>query len=449
MKPGRIVALVLGVLLALPSLGLLFGGGALLAAYATQRDDAGFFAADLARVASGTIAVTSEDVDLGSDPGPPDAVFDAIDATIRLRAANLDGTPVFVGIGPAEDVGAYLSGAARDEVRDVDGRRLRYREVPGGLEVTPPTDLGFWVASASGSGTQELTWEVASGDWVAVLMNADGSPGILADLNVGVRAGIIPGLAAGLLVLGVLLGALAVGLIAFGARGHAAAEPALVEEPVPTADPVRLEAELDPELSPWKWVVKWLLAIPHYVVLAFLWIGFLVTTFVAFFAIVFTGRYPRGLFDYGVGVLRWTWRVAYYALSGGLGTDRYPPFSLQADPEYPATLDIAYPEHLSRGLVLVKWWLLAIPHYVVLAIVEGGWGATPEGVSYPGLLPVLVVIAAVVLLFRGRYPRGLFDLIVGFNRWGFRVAAYVLLMTDRYPPFRLDQGGREPAAEPS
>ncbi len=448
MKPGRIVALVLGVILALPSVGLLFLGGGLLAVHATQRDDAGFFEADLERVASGTVAVTSEDVDLGSDPGPPEQLLDAVDAEIRLRAASLGGEPVFVGIGPAADVDAYLAGAARDEVRDVDGRRLRYREVPGGFEVAAPTDQAFWAASASGSGTQEIVWEVESGAWAAVLMNADGSPGILADLNVGIKAGIIPGLAVGLLVFGLLLGALAVGLIAFGARGHAAAEPLPAEEPPAVVEPVRVEAQLDPGLSPWQWLVKWLLAIPHYVVLAFLWVGFVVTTIVAFFAILFTGRYPRGLFDYGVGVLRWTWRVAYYALSGGLGTDQYPPFSLQAEPDYPATLDVAYPERLSRGLVLVKWWLLAIPHFVVLAIIEGGWGATPDGVSYPGLLPVLVLIAAFVLLFRGRYPRGLFDLIVGLNRWGFRVAAYVLLMTDRYPPFRLDQGGEEPVSEP-
>jgi hypothetical protein len=91
---------------------------------------------------------------------------------------------------------------------------------------------------------------------------------------------------------------------------------------------------------------------------------------VAFFAIHFTARYPRSLFEFNLGVLRWTWRVAFYSY-GALGTDHYPPFTLGPEPDYPATLDVAYPGELSRGLVLVKWWLLAIPHYLITGVLLG------------------------------------------------------------------------------
>ena len=225
--------------------------------------------------------------------------------------------------------------------------------------------------------------------------------------------------------------------------------------------PVRIEGELDHGLSRWLWLVKWLLAIPHYIVLAFLWLALIVLTVVAFFAILVTGRYPRGIFDFNLGVLRWTWRVAFYSY-GALATDRYPPFTLDDVPDYPARLDIPYPAQLSRGLVLVKWWLLAIPHYFIVGIFLGGGSYAASRVDdwfwtvgfETGLIGVLVLFAGIALLFIGSYPRGMFDFVLGLDRWVARVAAYVLLMRDEYPPFRLDQGTdpriavHDPAAPP-
>ena len=213
--------------------------------------------------------------------------------------------------------------------------------------------------------------------------------------------------------------------------------------------PVHIDADAAPVASRWLWLVKWLLALPHYIVLVFLWLAFGVLSIGAFFAILFTGRYPRAIFDFNVGVLRWSWRVTYYAY-GALATDRYPPFTLAEVEDYPTHLQVDYPEHLSRGLVLVKWWLLAIPHYLVVGLLIGGsaWAAQDDErwryVGSGGLVGLLAIIAAVVLAFTGTYPRPLYDLLLGLNRWVLRVAAYVALMTDQYPPFRLDMGPHEP-----
>ncbi len=196
------------------------------------------------------------------------------------------------------------------------------------------------------------------------------------------------------------------------------------------AYPISVEGEIDPNLGRWLWLIKWLLVIPHLLVLVFLWIAYLLLTIFVFFVILFTGKYPRGIFDFNVGVLRWTWRVAFYSYNT-LATDRYPPFSLSTR-DYPANLEVEYPERLSRGLVLIKWWLLAIPHYLVTGIFEGGFG------GWGGLTSLLAIFGAVGLLFNGRYPADIFRLVLGFNRWARRVAAYASLMTDEYPPFRLE-----------
>ena len=204
------------------------------------------------------------------------------------------------------------------------------------------------------------------------------------------------------------------------------------------AYPVTLKGELTDPPGSGLWLVKWLLAIPHFFILVFLWIGFVVAWVIALFAIVFTSKYPRGLFDYNVGVLRWSWRVGFYSYEV-LGTDKYPPFTLKSVADYPADLEVEYPEKLSPGLALVKWWLLAIPHYIVVGTLAGAWQFQQKG-EYQGgggLIFALVIIAAVILLFTGKYHQDIFRLVMGMNRWVYRVAVYAALMTDKYPPFRL------------
>jgi hypothetical protein len=198
--------------------------------------------------------------------------------------------------------------------------------------------------------------------------------------------------------------------------------------------PATLDGRLDEPLSRWLWLVKWFLAIPHYVVLAFLWVAFVLVTIGAFFVIVFTGRYPRGMFSFNLGVLRWTWRVAYYSATG-LGTDRYPPFSLGPEPSYPATLNVEYPDELSRWKPFVKW-LLEIPQLIVVGLFMGGWHVA--AVWSPGLVGILTLVAIVVYAFRGVYPAEIYRFVIGMTRWAFRVGTYVALMRDEYPPFSLE-----------
>jgi Domain of unknown function (DUF4389) len=186
-----------------------------------------------------------------------------------------------------------------------------------------------------------------------------------------------------------------------------------------TSYPLTYDVEYPGRLSRWLIFVKWLLAIPHFIVLYVLGIVTALFTFLAWFAILFTGRYPRGMFDFVVGVNRWNHNAGAYNL---LLRDEYPPFSMERG-RYPLTYEVEYPERLSRLLIFVKW-LLVIPNVIVLAFL---WLA----------VYVTSIIAWFAILFSGRYPEGLFRFAVGVIRWGARVNAYVNLMRDEYPPFSL------------
>ena len=454
MSNGKIAGVIVGALMGLVGLGFVLGGSGLLWANETQRGEDGFFTSSEYELSTAAYAVTTSDVSLGSRPGDwfPSGPL----ATVRLEAEAPDGSPIFIGIGPEDDVDAFLADVAHSQVTRVDEDSVGYRNVTGETAPAIPGQEGFWAVATEGEGAQELTWDLERGRWVAVVMNAGGTPGVTVDVTAAARTDLLVPIAFGLMGIGVILGVIALVLIVVSVRGQAApGAPAGTTRRVGSVYPVHVEGQLDPELSRWQWLFKWLLVLPHFIVLAFLWVAFVILTIVAWFAILFTGRYPRSIFDFNVGVMRWSWRVGYYSYSA-LGTDQYPPFTL-ADTDYPASFDVEYPERLSRGLVLVKTWLLAIPHYLIVGLFTSGlvWWTTEIGDSGnqvaeagAGLIGILVFIAAVVLLFTGRYPGGLFDLVMGLNRWVFRVAAYAALMRDEYPPFRLDTGGSEPGAVP-
>jgi hypothetical protein len=191
-----------------------------------------------------------------------------------------------------------------------------------------------------------------------------------------------------------------------------------VAAPAP-GTPTQFDVEYPEELSRLLIFVKWLLVIPHLFILYALGVVHTVITLIAFFAILFTTRYPEGLFKIALGVLRWQANVSAYVL---LQRDEYPPFSWDAG-EYPVTLEVEYPESLNRWAPLYKW-LLAIPNMIVLMVL--GFVAF-----------ILVFFSWFAILFTGKFPSGLFDFVVGTQRWSLRLNAYIYLMRDEYPPFSL------------
>lgn len=481
MKPGHWVMLVLGVFAALVGLVLSAIGVTAMTVDAAQRDGQ-YLIFETEEIQTTGYALVSQSitVDITEFSGPQFSQPGEV-ASVQVKAtSSVPDQEIFIGIGPSSDVATYLQDVPYSHLGNISATSFGYDKgsspwsgtpgkavTPGTSAPSDPAEQTFWTQSVSGPGTQEVAWDLESGQWSMVIMNADTSRPVWVDVQAGVRSDlavdVIGSVGTGILLTGLLALALGIVLMLLGAAGlgrsidtaRSAGLPGNMSES--TIYPARLTGRLDQPLSRWLWLVKWLLAIPHYFLLALLGFTLVFTTIASGIAILFTARYPRSWFAFSVGVLRWTWRVGFYSYSA-LSTDRYPPFTL-ASTDYPADFDVLYPERLSRGLVLVKWWLLAIPHLIIVGILTtGGMGATwvmssdmntwvRTSTGAPSLLGVLVLIAAVVLLFTARYRTGLFALIMGINRWAYRVSTYVLLLRDEYPPFRLDQGPAEPIYE--
>jgi hypothetical protein len=189
--------------------------------------------------------------------------------------------------------------------------------------------------------------------------------------------------------------------------------------------PVEVDAVRQDEYNRFLPFVKWLLAIPHYFVLFFLFVGVFFAKIVAFFAVLITGRAPEGIFSFVTGALRWSWNVSAYVY---LLTDRYPPFALDEDPSYPARFDIAYPaDGVDRWRPLVHW-LLIIPYALIASVLTS-------------LAGIVALVGAFVILFTKELPEGMFRMILIPYRWQLRATAYAMFMVTKYPPFEWDEPG--------
>jgi hypothetical protein len=203
-----------------------------------------------------------------------------------------------------------------------------------------------------------------------------------------------------------------------------AATPAPPQPPVSGGSvdyPVRVGVGRQEEYARFLPLVKWLLAIPHLFALIFVLLAVAIAKFIAFWAVIFTRRYPRGLYDFVLGAFRWAFRVGAYV---GLLTDRYPPFSLQPEPDYPVVYEFEYPEEIDRWRPLVQWFL-AIPSLIIV-----------HALGY--LMAAITLIAFFTILFTRNYPEGMFKIVLAVQRWQVRTVAYAGFMVTRYPPFEWD-----------
>lgn len=188
--------------------------------------------------------------------------------------------------------------------------------------------------------------------------------------------------------------------------------------------PVSLDLDAPLGVARWRPLVQWFLAMPHFLVLYALSFLLTVMWLIALVTVVFTARIPPGIFGFMTTIHRYQWRVTSYA---NFMREDYPPFDFlpaAIDPSNdPARLSIQYPDRLSRFMPFIKW-LLALPHFLVLIFLDVGY-------------LVVLVVAFFAVIITGAWPAGMRRYLIGVTRWTTRVQAYVYLMTDAYPPFRL------------
>jgi hypothetical protein len=212
----RIALFVVAGLLGLFSLGLLAGGGVLLWGDA-QKDDQGYLSTSRERFATGTYALATQNLDIDTDGA---GWFLDRDRYGEIRLEVSSEKPVFVGIARSRDVAAYLRGTQHDLVRDVSYAPFDadYRRVAGDERPPRPAGQDFWAASASGTGTQAVTWDVEDGDWSVVVMNADASRGVDADAKAGAELPFLASLGWGTLIAGLVALVIAATLAIVGMR---------------------------------------------------------------------------------------------------------------------------------------------------------------------------------------------------------------------------------------
>jgi hypothetical protein len=219
---GRIIALVLGICLLLPGLGLLAGGGALLWVEGADRNSQGFLTSAAGSFASPGYALTSDRIDLatGANWLPASVTL----GKVQIKVTGTSGSPVFVGIAPVAQATAYLAGVRHTVISDlgVDASGSGTL-VPGGAPAGAPGNQAFWVSKVSGAGSQQLSWSPAAGNWMLVVMNADGSAGVAVQADIGATVPALGAIAWAMLGGGLLLSLLGVLLIVLASRRGASA----------------------------------------------------------------------------------------------------------------------------------------------------------------------------------------------------------------------------------